>query len=159
MAGVNRLSIIMLVWITLTGFAVATLAQQGGEFKAMLSGKEQVPPIESNATGIAEITTLEENSTGVVYYTVNASNAAEVTSGHIHMGKQGENGPVVATLFKYDSPRNEAAANGYITADKLEGPMLGKQVSDLINAITNGETYVNIHTEGHPNGEIRGQIR
>jgi hypothetical protein len=97
---------------------VTTLAQQGGEFKAMLSGKEEVPPTESNATGIAEITTLEENSTGVVYYIVNASNASEVTSGHIHMGKQGENGPVVATLFKYDSPRNEVAANGYITADK-----------------------------------------
>lgn len=50
------------------------------------------------------------------------------------------------------------SATGYITADKLEGPMAGKQISELITAITNGETYVNIHTESHPNGEIRGQI-
>jgi hypothetical protein len=34
------------------------------------------------------------------------------------------------------------------------GPMSGKQISDLMTAITNGETYVNIHTEKHPNGEI-----
>jgi hypothetical protein len=148
----------MLVGITVIGFTPITFAQQGGEFRAMLSGSKEVPPTESNATGNAEITTLEENSTGVVYYTVNASNIADVTAGHIHLGKQAENGPVVATLFKNDSPRNEVAANGYITTDKLEGPMSGKQISDLITAITNGETYVNIHTESHPNGEIRGQI-
>jgi CHRD domain len=29
----------------------------------------------------------------------------------------------------------------------------------LITAITTGESYANIHTEKHPNGEIRGQIR
>jgi hypothetical protein len=45
------------------------------------------------------------------------------------------------------------------TADKLEGPMSGQQISDLITAITTGESYANIHTEKHPNREIRGQIR
>jgi hypothetical protein len=159
MDGINMLSIVMLVGITVIGFTPITFAQQGEEYSTVLSGSEEVPPTESNATGIAEITTLEENSTGVVYYTVNASNIADVTAGHIHLGKQGENGPVAATLFKYDFPRNEVAASGYITADKLEGPMSGQQISDLITAITNGETYANIHTEKHPNGEIRGQIR
>jgi hypothetical protein len=32
------------------------------------------------------------------------------------------------------------------------------QLSDLIDAMNNGETYVNIHTEQNPNGETRGQI-
>jgi hypothetical protein len=36
--------------------------------------------------------------------------------------------------------------------------MAGKQLTDLVTAMRNGEIYVNIHTEQNPNGEIRGQI-
>jgi hypothetical protein len=36
--------------------------------------------------------------------------------------------------------------------------MAGKKISDLTTAMKNGWTYVNIHTEKNPNGEIRGQI-
>jgi CHRD domain len=52
---------------------------------------------------------------------------------------------------------NEVSENGTITADKLEGPMAGKQISDLAAAGNNGTLYVNVHTEQNPNGEIRGQ--
>ena len=34
---------------------------------------------------------------------------ALVTAGHIHLGAKGENGPIVVTLFKYDSPMNEVS--------------------------------------------------
>jgi len=40
----------------------------------------------------------------------------------------------------------------------LEGDMQGLAVIDLIKAMERGETYVNVHTEENPNGEIRGQI-
>ena len=63
----------------------------------------------------------------------------------------------MVTLFKYDSPMNEVSENGTITADKLEGPMAGKQLSDNLAAGANGTLYINIHTERNPNGEIRGQ--
>jgi hypothetical protein len=36
--------------------------------------------------------------------------------------------------------------------------MTGKQLTDLATAMSNGETYVNVHTEQNPDGEIRGQI-
>jgi hypothetical protein len=91
-------------------------------------------------------------------YSVNATNIQGVIAGHIHSGKQGENGPIVFTLFKYDSPMNQVSESGSITADKLEGPMAGKQLLDLSTAMSNGETYVNIHTERNPNGEIREQV-
>ena len=80
---------------------------------------------------------------------------------HIHNGKQGENGPPVVPLFKSESPTvliNGKLANGNITPSMLEGPMAGKQLSDLSIAMSNGTTYVNVHTEQNPNGEIRGQI-
>jgi hypothetical protein len=91
-------------------------------------------------------------------YSVNATNIQGVTAGHIHSGKQGENGPIVVTLFKNESPTNEVSETGSITADKLERPMAGKQLTDLVTAMNNGTTYVNIHTEQNPNGGIRGQI-
>jgi hypothetical protein len=47
---------------------------------------------------------------------------------------------------------------GTITADKLEGPLKGRPLSELAVAGANGSLYINIHTERNPNGEIRGQI-
>ena len=85
-------------------------------------------------------------------------NIQGVTAGHIHSGKPGENGPVVVTLFKYTSPKDQVSEVGKLTADKLQWPMAGKKISDLTTAMTNGGTYVNIHTEKNPNGEIRGEI-
>jgi hypothetical protein len=119
-----------------------------------LKGSEEVPPVQTEAIGIAEFT-----QTGLEYrtYSVNATNIQGAAAGHIHLGAKGENGPVVVTLFKYDTPINEVSENGTITADKLEGPMAGKQISDLAAAGGNGTLYVNVHTEQNPNGEIRGQ--
>jgi hypothetical protein len=118
-----------------------------------LSGSEEVPPVQTEATGVAEFIPGEDS----VAYSVNATNIQGVTAGHIHLGKRGENGPVVVTLFKYDSPMNEVSETGTITADKLEGPLAGKQLPDLAAAGANNTLYVNIHTEQNPNGEIRGQ--
>jgi CHRD domain len=36
--------------------------------------------------------------------------------------------------------------------------MQGKTISDLIAAMKNGSTYVNVHTEQNPGGEVRGQL-
>jgi hypothetical protein len=139
---------------TMFGLTSTMAQQQEQKFTATLSGQEEVPPTNSQATGMAEVTVTGNNA----QYSVNATNMQGVTAGHIHSGGQGENGPIVVTLFKNESPTNEVSETGSITADKLEGPMAGKQLADLVTAMTNGETYVNVHTEQNPNGEIRGQI-
>ena len=128
-------------------------AQEPQKIVVNLSGSEEVPPVQTEATGVAEFIPGEDS----VAYSVNATNIQGVTAGHIHLGERGENGPIVVTLFKYDSPMNEVSETGTITADKLEGPLAGKQLSDLGAAGANGTLYVNIHTEQNPNGEIRGQ--
>jgi hypothetical protein len=51
----------------------------------------------------------------------------KATAGHIHLGAKSENGPIVVTLFQYDTPMNEVSENGTITDDKLEGPMTGSK--------------------------------
>ncbi len=156
----NTALVFTIAIILATGIVVSTslnsavFAQNTNKFNAKLSGQEEVPPTQSKATGMAEFTPSGES----VSYTVNATGIQGATAGHIHSGEKGKNGDVVVTLFKFDSPQNEVSENGTITADKLAGPMQGKQISDLANAMKNGSTYVNIHTEQNPNGEIRGQI-
>lgn len=129
-------------------------------FTAVLSGSEEVPSIETNATGIAEFTAPHFDN---VRYSVNVSNIDKITAAHIHNAKAGENGPVVVTLFKTETPSsdpvNGTLATGNITNTDLEGPLAVKTVLDLTKFMELGETYVNVHTEEHSDGEIRGQIK
>ena len=127
------------------------------ELVANLSGQEEVPPVDTQATGMAEFTPVMPNNE-TVDFNVNATNIQGVTAGHIHQAAQGQNGEVVVPLFNYDTPQNMVSENGTISADMLTGPMEGKTIAELITAMKDGNTYVNIHTEQNPNGEIRGQI-
>jgi hypothetical protein len=47
---------------------------------------------------------------------------------------------------------------GKITSSDLQGPLAGKQISDLGNIMKNGGAYANVHTQQNQNGKIRGQI-
>jgi hypothetical protein len=94
-------------------------------------------------------------------YTIDVENIDRVLYAHIHQGSSDENGDIVVTLFNPSSPTAEVSgelANGTITASSLEGPLQGKQMSDLIGLINNGTAYVNVHTEENPPGELRGTI-
>jgi hypothetical protein len=152
-AAVVTIATLGLVAVTITGLTNLAFAQGPPRIVMNLSGSEEVPPVQTEATGVAEFTPGEDS----VAYSVNATNIEGVTAGHIHFGKQGENGPIVVTLFKYDSPMNQVSESGTFTAEQLEGPLAGKQLSDLAIVGANGTLYVNIHTQQNPNGEIRGQ--
>ena len=136
------------------GLTDMAFAQGGAKFGFNLTGSEEVPPVQTNATGMAEISAYTVAGDSITY-SVNAMNIQGVTAGHIHLGKPGENGPIVFTMFEYDTPRNEVSETGTITADKLEGPMAGKRVFDVALAGSYGSLYINIHTVQNPNGEIR----
>jgi hypothetical protein len=153
---ITALTSVIYLSSTTTVFAV-----QGGEgkqkFTAQLSGDQQVPPIQTSASGMAWFKPMQDN----VGFEVNVTDIQGVTMAHIHSGKQGENGPPIVPLFKSDTPSGQMSgvlAKGNVTADTFQGPMAGKTISDLITAMQNGETYVNIHTQQNPDGEIRGQI-
>lgn len=49
-------------------------------------------------------------------------------------------------------------AEGTFTADDFVGPPAGQSLRDLGNAHREQGAYVNVHTEDHPGGELRGQI-
>ena len=136
-------------------FAVPSEGQQ--KFSAQLSGDQEVPPIQTNASGMAWFKSNRDN----IEFQLNVTDLQGITMAHLHNGKQGEIGPPVVALYKSDSPTiliNGKLASGNITANMLEGTMAGKQIANLTTAMKNSETYVNVHTQQNPTGEIRGQI-
>ena len=82
--------IVATLTITATTYSLTVLAQGPPTFVIDLSGNEEVPPVQTDATGVAEIRPIGADS---IAYSVNATNIEGVTAGHVHLGKQGENGP------------------------------------------------------------------
>ena len=160
----TRLTYTALVLAAILSISVSVIlanqvnAQQQNGYLTALNGKNEVPShSDVTATGMSGFIVNSGNSK--VWYQIEAEGLKGVTQAHIHSGKAGENGPVVATLFKGSKDTvNGALVQGSITADKLEGPLKGKSISDLVNLIDDSSAYVNVHTQSFPDGEIRGQI-
>ena len=131
----------------LTEPTTAYAQQQSQAFTAKLSGKDEVPPVNTQATGMAQFQLSSDGKE--INYDLTATNLQGFMMAHIHQGKAGENGQPVAPL---------SMGKGKITSSDLKGPLAGKQISDLVDLMKNGGAYANVHTQQNQNGEIRGQI-
>src|ERR671920_1494303 len=135
--------IVALGSITANGFINSALGQQS--FSAELSGGGEVPPVDTNATGIANF----QDNVQSVNYQLSVNDLVNVTQAHIHRGEEGENGKIVVTLYNATMPANLTQgllSEGNITAANLKGPLAGQQLADLIDVFDNGTAYVNVHT-------------
>jgi CHRD domain len=160
-SGIAAVSLALLIMLSASGSLVTSSYAQGEQkFSAKMTGKEEVPPKDTKATGNAEFTLNADGKT--MSYKVNVMNIDKVTMAHIHQGKVGENGPPVVWLFNSTSnptgPKNGMLSQGSFTSSDLVGPLKGKQMSDLVKLINDGQAYANVHTQANPKGEIRGQI-
>ena len=142
--------------------ASAAVAQKT-KFTADLSGKDQVPAVDTSAKGEA---TFQLNSSGdSLTYTISVTDIEDASAAHIHLGAPGKNGPPIVMLYPTDaSPAKSGKytgilAKGTITAASLMGSLSGKTIADLVTQIEGGNTYVNVHTKAHAGGEIRGQLK
>ena len=143
----------------ITSTNTSAFAQGDQKFTAKLTGKEEVPPKDTKASGTSEFNLSSDGKK--MTYVVNVKDIDKVTQAHIHSGKAGENGPVVVWLFNATTPTGPMSgmlSQGNFTSSDLVGPLKGKQMSDLVKLINDGQAYVNVHTEANPMGEIRGQL-
>jgi CHRD domain len=160
--GIVTAALALAALVSVSSDSLVTLSYAQGEqkFTAKMTGKDEVPPHDTKATGTAEFTLTADGKT--MSYKVNVMNIDKVTMAHIHQGKVGENGPPVVWLFNSSSnptgPMNGKLSEGKITSNDLVGPLKGKQISDLVKLINDGNAYANVHTQQNPKGEIRGQI-
>ena len=98
-------------YAALSGTSQLVYAQKQGQFfHAKLTDKNEVPPKNTKAIGTAQFTVTAADS---ITYKVSVTNMEKVTAAHIHKGKAGENGPVLVTLFKTNSP--SARADGLLS--------------------------------------------
>jgi len=142
-----------------TGGGTATSSTGQQTFTATMTGSEEVPPKNTQATGSAKFVSSSDGNS--MTYRIRVAHINGVTMAHIHSGSIGKNGPIVVTLFKsatQTGPMNGPLSQGTITSANLEGPLKGKTISDLVKLINDGKAYANVHTQQNPKGEIRGQI-
>lgn len=133
------------------------LAQQEREFEERLSGANEAPPVETNASGFAD---FEVEGNGMDY-DIDVLSMEGITQAYMNQGNPNESGPVIVTLFNSWNPTgiiNGELVDEIITSANLEGELQGQQLSDLIALMNNGQTYVNVHSQEFPDGEIRGTI-
>lgn len=121
--------------------------QSSQTFTAKLTGKDEVPPVNTQATGMAQFQLSSDGKE--LNYDLSTTSLNGFMMAHVHQGKAGENGQPVAPL---------QMGKGKIASSDLQGPLAGKQISDLVDIMKNGGAYVNVHTNQNQNGEIRGQI-
>ena len=166
-AGIDTTAAVLLILVAVSATTAATTTISSSyaqtipsTFHAILEGDEEVPPVDSDAKGAAIFRTSNDGTE--LNYRLIVANIEDVTAAHIHLAPRGENGDIVAFLFNPETPTdgrtNGVLAEDTITSADLVGPLEGSTLSELIDEIEAGNTYVNVHTVDHPSGEIRGQI-
>jgi hypothetical protein len=131
---------------------------QNEKYRAKLDGNNEVPAVNTTSEGVINFKTKNDMLT----WKMNVTGTNDATGVNIHKGKAGENGEVVVDLMKVskhsDNPKG-MTMRGNVTDSSLKGSMAGQTIADLKTEMANGDTYVNLKTQDHPDGEIRGQIK
>lgn len=129
-----------------TGSQVGTQAEL--ELTATLTGAAAVPgPGDPSGSGSFQATIILNESAGELCYQLEVADVtSEVTAAHIHAGAEGEAGAVHVAL----SP-------------PVEGPVdecVAVNASELVPIMDDpAQFYVNVHSQGHPDSAVRGQLQ
>jgi hypothetical protein len=111
-------------------------------YNVPIDGAQTVPPTGSSGTGNATVTLNTATGDVTVVGTYSGLTGNE-TVAHIHNAPAGLNGGVILGIATY--------GGGSFSGG---GTLTGPQVAEL----QAGNTYINLHTDVFPAGEIRGQI-
>jgi hypothetical protein len=138
---------IVLSFVLAAGFVwTGAVSAASLSFKVPLTGAQSVPPVDTSGAGTANLT--YDPTTRVVTWDISYSGlSSPVTMAHFHgPAKEGKNAPVVIWLtVQGKPPTNPIKGSATLTPEQAQ-------------QFSAGEWYVNVHTQSHPAGEIRGQV-
>jgi hypothetical protein len=113
------------------------------DFRATMSGKSEVPPTTSNASGDV-LATLDTGSKKLNYTITYMGLSGPATAAHFHgPADAGANAGVAVPI----GTNPASPVTGSVT-------LTDAQIKDL----EAGKWYANVHTEANKGGEIRGQL-
>lgn len=126
-----------------------------------LSGSRQVPAVDTDATGMA--TFWPSQGMNSMCYMVHIDDLdGDVQQVSIHQLQQGGGATGEAVLIlsteQLGDDDDGIIAMGNMTSQDLIGPMAGASMSQFFDEMEAGNLYVNVITDDHPEGEIRGNI-
>jgi len=137
------------------------------KFKAELDGFQEVPTLSTTGTG--EFRAKVNKDETEIDYELSYSDIefGTVLFAHIHLGRPAVNGGVSAFLCggggKPACPPTSGTVTGTIIAADVIGPagqgIAAGELDELVRAMREGATYVNVHSTGFPGGEIRGAVK
>lgn len=141
--------------------SMPAVAGKALNFRATLSGAEEVPPVETDGSGKARIHVNQRLTE--MRFTMDVRNATELlgaAGAHFHCAPAGDNGPVVVFLAGDFTPgySGDFQIRATLTDDSILDPVCGATIADLAEAMADGDVYINVHSPTNPGGEIRGQI-
>ena len=126
-----------------------------------MNGGEETPVLNTGMVGTAEVSVdIAEREVAVTLNVFNVPTAT--TAGHIHVGAAGIAGPVVLNFPAAVVGRTGDFSMTFRLGERdfVARPAQGiNTLNDVLQAIVNGNAYVNIHTTQNPGGEIRGQLK
>lgn len=141
-------------------------------FQASLDGYQEVPAV--STTGEGQFQAEVDRATGELRYRLRyrGLEGGDILFAHIHFGRRGTNGGVIAFLCSNATPpagvdtplcpSEGETLEGVLRRFDVVGPDLQGidpgEAGEALDALRAGAGYVNVHTDGFPNGEIRGQI-
>jgi hypothetical protein len=135
--------------------------------KADLQGYEEVPAISSTGSGEFRARIASDESSIEFELQYENLEGTITTAAHVHLGQSAVNGGVMFFLCggggKPACPTSAAIIAGTIVPSDIIGPaaqgLAAGEFEEALNALRSGATYANVHTNKHPGGEIRGQIK
>jgi hypothetical protein len=144
-------------------FALLVSAQAQAQvltFTAQLSGSNEAPPVAATGSGGTATVTLDTVADTVTWVVDVFNFPTGVTAAHIHAGGPGVAGPVIINFTVVPTVSNDFRITGTARAsDLVARPAQGvNSWEDLEQAMAAGQTYVNVHSQANPGGEIRGQL-
>lgn len=173
----GRIASHILVTALFTFSPAALASDDGGSFRfdTRASGAQEIQPAGGVETDTSARLTLRfERDLSVLDFDLRVFDGELITQAHLHCARAGVNGPVVVFLFNSAPVQGPGGVNvdgrlsdGTLTnADVLpvafeENPACGvviNNLASLLAAIQDGIIYLNVHSEGNPAGEVRGQV-
>lgn len=142
-------------------------------FRGRLSGYQETPQTISSTGEGHFVARLREQGTVLVWELSYDRLEGTVTQAHVHFGAPATSGGIVVFLCTnmgngpsgtQECPPPPATISGEIRVTDMVDSAAGQglaagEFDELVAALRANMAYANVHTDKHPSGEIRGQLK